>query len=120
MIYNDKISAFPQIGDYGFCPTGGSLHNWKPISTPAQYNATVTRFTIDKTGWDYYVGGYAFGDRNSGYACIWEDTATLPAATPPTCWSTPSPISTPSPLNSPEHHHRGFYPAGEIQRRADL
>ena len=68
IIYNDKASAFPQIGDFGFTPTGGSLHNWKPITTPAHYNPTVTRFTIDKTGWDYYVGGYAFNDRSNGYA----------------------------------------------------
>jgi hypothetical protein len=68
MIYNDKISAFPQTGDFLYCPTGGAIHNWKPITTPAQYNATVTRFTIDNTGWDYYVGGYAFGDRSNGYA----------------------------------------------------
>ncbi len=67
IIYNDKASVFPQIGDYGFVPVSGKLKNWKAKTTPANYNATVTRFTIDKTGWDYYVGGYAFGDRSNGY-----------------------------------------------------
>jgi hypothetical protein len=67
IIYNDKASVYPQIGDFGFTPASGLLENWKAKTTPADYNATVTRFTIDKKGWDYYVGGYAFGDRTNGY-----------------------------------------------------
>jgi hypothetical protein len=67
IIFNDKASVFPQIGDYGFAPVSGKLKNWKANTTPDKYNATVTRFTIDKTGWDYFIGGFAFGDRNNGY-----------------------------------------------------
>ena len=70
MVFNDKATAFPQIGDFGYTPTTGLLQNWKAktnFNNPKGYNSTVTRFTFDNTGWDYYVGGYAFGDRNNGY-----------------------------------------------------
>jgi hypothetical protein len=70
IVFNDVTSANAQIGDFVFEPEGGSLHNWQPltgIEPASQYNDTVTRFTSDNTGWDYYVGGYAFGDPNNGY-----------------------------------------------------
>jgi hypothetical protein len=81
IIYNDMGSANSQIGDFPFVPQGGHLHNWrpfqandphdfspKPVVPPnSAYRPTVTRFTIDNTGWDYYVGGYAFGDTDYGY-----------------------------------------------------
>jgi PilY1 beta-propeller domain len=42
---------------------------------PSTYVETVTRFTIDRievdgedVEWDYYVGGYAYGDTSNGYA----------------------------------------------------
>ena len=91
IIYNDKASPFSQVGDFSYDPEGGHLHNWRPFvfgdpygfsdppdevpagaprvtaGNPSVYNDTVTRFTIDNTGWDYYVGGYAYGDNNNGY-----------------------------------------------------
>jgi hypothetical protein len=81
IIYNDLVTPNSQIGNFGYVPTGGHLHNWrpfqandphnfspKPVVPPnSAYRPTVTRFTIDNTGWDYYVGGYAFGDTDNGY-----------------------------------------------------
>ena len=91
IIYNDVTYANSQVGDFTYAPEGGHLHNWRPFvygdqynfderpdavpasnprvkqNEPSVYNDTVTRFTIDNTGWDYYVGGYAYGDRNNGY-----------------------------------------------------
>jgi len=90
IIYNDKSLPYSQIGDFPFVPEGGHLHNWRPFvygdpysnvgdppsnwdedkvteSNPSVYRNTVTRFTIDNTGWDYYVGGYAYGNRDYGY-----------------------------------------------------
>jgi hypothetical protein len=92
IIYNDLTTPNSQVGDFRYDPEGGHLHNWRPFVyddpynfndapdetpagdpevtavSPSDYNDTVTRFTIDNTGWDYYVGGYADGDRNNGYA----------------------------------------------------
>jgi len=85
IIYNDMISPYSQVGDYEFDPEGGHLHNWRPFQSgdsynlsdyggdpdvsggASVYNDTVTRFVIDDTEWDYYVGGRAFGDTNNGY-----------------------------------------------------
>ena len=84
IIYNDVTAPYSQIGDFDglFDPEGGHLHNWRPYqigdegqnfnfdeppSSNATYNDTITRFTIDNTGWDYYVGGYAYGQSNYGY-----------------------------------------------------
>jgi hypothetical protein len=94
VIYHDPTAPYAQIGDdpIGYEPEGGHLHNWRPYQdgddynfdarpddvTPGDstYNATVTRFTVDDTDnddsvtaadWDYYVGGYAYGDSNYGY-----------------------------------------------------
>ncbi len=82
IIYNDVKTPNAQIGEYTFDPEGGHLHNWQPfhagiscnldpdpdvIGGASEYYDTVTRFTIDNTGWDYYVGGYAYGDTNNGY-----------------------------------------------------
>ena len=71
IIYLDVTKPNGQIGEFFYEPEGGSIHNWRPFGGPDAYNDTVTRFasdTVDVTGWDYYVGGYAFGDRNYGYA----------------------------------------------------
>jgi hypothetical protein len=68
IVYIDKIMPYSQIGEYPYEPEGGSLHNWRPFEGPETYNDTVTRFAVDNTGWDYYVGGHAFGDRKNGYA----------------------------------------------------
>jgi hypothetical protein len=68
IVYIDKIMPYSQIGEYPYEPEGGSLHNWRPFGGPETYNDTVTRFAVDNTGWDYYVGGHAFGDRKNGYA----------------------------------------------------
>lgn len=68
IVYIDKIMPYSQIGEYPYEPEGGSLHNWRPFGGPEEYNDTVTRFAVDNTGWDYYVGGHAFGDRKNGYA----------------------------------------------------
>jgi len=79
VIYHDKSQPYSQIGDdpVGFEPEGGHLHNWRPLASAGSvYRATVTRFTVDDTNqndtyddtdWDYYVGGYAYGDSNFGY-----------------------------------------------------
>jgi hypothetical protein len=81
--YVDVTSANAQIGDVAYEPEDGSLHSFRPYvfgdpiettpapevtaGNPSTYNATVSRFAADNTGWDYYVGGYAFGDTNYGY-----------------------------------------------------
>jgi len=83
--YNHVASPYSQIGDFPFIPDGGHLHNWRPYqsgdaqnkhfnfdtdkapSGNAVYRDTVTRFTVDTTGWDYYVGGHAFGNNDYGY-----------------------------------------------------
>jgi len=95
IIYNDTGMANSQIGDYFYNPEGGHLHNWRPFvfgddyqladrpdqtpvgnpevtaGNPSTYQssdtALLTRFTIDNTGWDYYVGGYADADKKKGY-----------------------------------------------------
>ena len=81
ILYNNVVVAYTQIGDFtaGFEPEGGHLHNWRPyqIGDPynldpeptanSTYNPTVKRFTIDNTGWDYFVGGYAYGNTDYGY-----------------------------------------------------
>jgi len=92
VIYNDVTSANSQIGDFAYEPEGGHLHNWRPYHSGDDYNfkdeepdvsggdsayvSTVSRFTVDDTNdnglvddtdWDYYVGGYAYGDTNNGY-----------------------------------------------------
>ncbi len=81
MIYNNVDLAYTQIGDSEdeFDPAGGHLHNWRPYqigddynfddspSQNASYNPTVDRFTVDNTGWDYFVGGYAYGIDDYGY-----------------------------------------------------
>ena len=80
IIYNDVSAPYSQIGDFYFSPEGGHLHNWRPYqpgdnnsffgtnsTKTSQYRDTVTRFTIDNTGWDYYVGGYAYGNKDNGY-----------------------------------------------------
>ncbi len=93
VIYNSVTKPYAQIGDdpIGFGPEGGHLHNWRPYHknddynfdvephadlVPSTYNPTVTRFTVDDTDedgsvteadWDYYVGGYAYGNTDFGY-----------------------------------------------------
>jgi len=91
VIYNDLTTANSQVGDFLYGPVGGHLHNWRPFvsgdpytfAVPpdvtggnSEYLDTVTRFTVDDTNnndvvedtdWDYYVGGYAFGDTRNGY-----------------------------------------------------
>ena len=91
VIYNDPTGANSQIADFAYVPEGGHLHNWRPYRAGddyklaplpdvsggnSEYVATVTRFTVDDTNdndavddtdWDYYVGGYAFGDTRNGY-----------------------------------------------------
>jgi len=90
VVYNNVTMPYAQIGDFGgFEPEGGHLHNWRPFQlgdegdfnfdTPptenSSYRNTVTRFTVDDgdedgvddQDWDYYVGGYAYGNRNNGY-----------------------------------------------------
>jgi hypothetical protein len=93
VIYNSVTKPYAQIGDdpIGFGPEGGHLHNWRPYQNgddynfdvapdvgtgDSTYNATVTRFTVDDTDedgsvteadWDYYVGGYAYGNDDFGY-----------------------------------------------------
>jgi len=92
IIYNNVTMPNPQVGDFEYEPEGGHIHNWRPFidgdpytnvgtppdeipagdpevtaGNPSEYVDTVTRFTIDNTGWDYYVGGYAYGDTNNGY-----------------------------------------------------
>jgi hypothetical protein len=83
VIYNDPTAGNAQIADFAFKPGGGHLHNWRPFHSGDNYNRldplpdvsggdseyvdTVTRFVIDDTGWDYYVGGYAYGDTRNGY-----------------------------------------------------
>ena len=84
IIYLDVAVANAQIGDTaaGFEPEGGHLHNWRPYKAndpykfdvlpdvsggASVYNNTVKRFTIDNTGWDYFVGGYAYGNSDFGY-----------------------------------------------------
>jgi hypothetical protein len=91
VIYNDVTGANSQIGDFFYEPEGGHLHNWRPYHSGDDYKldvppdvsggdsayvSTVTRFTVDDTNnsgaventdWDYYVGGYAYGDTNNGY-----------------------------------------------------
>ena len=78
IVYNDVTSPYSQIGDFPFNPEGGHLHNWRPYqigddgdgnfnfdvppTEDASYNDTVKRYTIDTGGWDYYVGGHAFGN----------------------------------------------------------
>jgi len=91
VIYNDPTAGNAQIADFAFGPEGGHLHNWRPYHAGDDYNlaplpdvtggnseyvATVTRFVVDDTNdndvvddtdWDYYVGGFAFGDTRNGY-----------------------------------------------------
>jgi len=92
IIYNDVATAPPQVGDFVYEPEGGHLQSWRPFvfddpytdvgsppdetpagnpevtqDNPSVYVDTVTRFTIDKAGWDYYVGGHAYGDTDNGY-----------------------------------------------------
>jgi hypothetical protein len=91
VLYNDVTAANSQIGDFSYDPEGGHLHNWRPYHSGDPYNfavspdvtggdsayvATVSRFTVDDTNvsgavdptdWDYYVGGYAYGDTTNGY-----------------------------------------------------
>ena len=82
IIYNDPITPNSQIGDFTYVPEGGHLHNWRPYHDGDDYNFdelpdvtggdseyvdTVTRFVIDNTGWDYYVGSYAYGNTRNGY-----------------------------------------------------
>jgi hypothetical protein len=84
IIYLNVATANAQIGDtdVGFDPDGGHLHNWRPYQSgddynldplpdvsggASVYNNTVKRFTIDNTGWDYFVGGYAYGNNDFGY-----------------------------------------------------
>ncbi len=85
IIYNDVTGSHSQVGDFTFDPEGGHLHNWRPYQSgdsynlddygglpdvsggASVYNDTVTRFTIDNTGWDYYVGGNTFGNVENGY-----------------------------------------------------
>ncbi|MGA1870713.1 MAG: PilC/PilY family type IV pilus protein [bacterium] len=80
IIYLDYATPNSQIGDFKYKPERGHLHNWRPYqsgdpynfddppSEASAYNETVTRFTIDNTGWDYYVGGHMDGDITKGYA----------------------------------------------------
>jgi len=82
IIYNDPTAGNAQVGDFAYDPEGGHLHNWRPFHSGDDYNFddlpdvsggdseyanTVSRFIIDDTGWDYYVGGYAYGDTRNGY-----------------------------------------------------
>jgi hypothetical protein len=92
VIYSDVTAANAQIGNFdgGFVPEGGHLHNWRPFQNGdpynfdpdfpdvsegnSVYNNTVKRFTTDSVGtetvdddWDYFVGGYAHGNRDFGY-----------------------------------------------------
>lgn len=82
IIYDHVSMPNSQAGDFDFMPEGGHLHNWRPYQSGDSYNFdispdvsggnseyhdNVSRFTIDNTGWDYYVGGYAYGDTNNGY-----------------------------------------------------
>jgi hypothetical protein len=68
IVYMDTTMPYSQIGNYPFAPEGGSLKSWRPFGGPDTYNDTVTRFAVDNTGWDYYVGGHPYGDRKNGYA----------------------------------------------------
>ncbi len=90
IVYNDITAPNAQIADFPFMPVTGQLQSWRPFvegdpytgvgtppdqtsppevsaGNPSVYHDTVKRFTADNTGWDYYVGGYAYGDRNNGY-----------------------------------------------------
>ena len=93
VMYTNLDSAYTQIGDYTdrFGPQGGHLHNWRPYQNGdpynfdalpdvsggnSTYNSTVKRFTIDDINdndqmdvddWDYFVGGYAYGNDDFGY-----------------------------------------------------
>lgn len=82
IILNDVTTPNAQVADFIYEPEGGYLHNWRPYHsgdnykltpTPdvsggnSEYRDTVIRFTIDDTGWDYCVGGYAYGNTNYGY-----------------------------------------------------
>jgi len=84
VIYNEVTVPYTQIGDYtdGFEPEGGHLHNWRPFQAGdvieldpppdvsdgnSVYNATVKRFTYDSADWDFFVGGYAYGNTDYGY-----------------------------------------------------
>jgi hypothetical protein len=91
--YSNVGLAYTQIGDFPglFGPQGGHLHNWRPYQdgdpynfddTPdvsggnSTYNPTVKQFTsddsnnshsVDTGDWDYFVGGYAYGNEDYGY-----------------------------------------------------
>ena len=82
IIYNDVQMPNSQVGHFTYEPEGGHLHNWRPYQVGddykldpepdeadgnSSYHDTVTRFTIDDTGWDYYVGGHAYGNSDYGY-----------------------------------------------------
>ena len=96
VLYANVDLPYSQIGDApaGFGPEGGHLHNWRPYQDGdpynlddlpdvshgnSVYNSTVKRFTVDDstTGgtvgevddadWDYFVGGYAYGNTDYGY-----------------------------------------------------
>ena len=85
IIYNDVTVPNAQVGDFTYEPEGGHLHNWRPFETgdsynledygglpdvsggKSVYNDTVNRYVIDNTGWDYYVGGNAYGNTENGY-----------------------------------------------------
>jgi hypothetical protein len=88
-----QIGDFPDR----FQGQGGHLHNWRPLrpvdldngdynfddeaiqrtylgGVDSVYNNTVKRFTTDGNGtpsvdddWDYFVGGYAYGNNDFGY-----------------------------------------------------
>jgi hypothetical protein len=93
VLYTNVDAAYTQIGDFPgrFGPQGGHLHNWRPFQADdpynfdvlpdvtggnSAYNSTVKRFTVDDANdsgtlddadWDYFVGGYAYGNTDYGY-----------------------------------------------------
>jgi hypothetical protein len=97
VLYTNVYAAYSQIGNSiaGYVPEGGHLHNWRPyqagdpynfddppnvLNGNSAYNNTVKRFTIDDSthadsiigeaddyDWDYFVGGYAYGNNDYGY-----------------------------------------------------
>ncbi len=91
IVYNTVTRPNSQVGDFVYAPEGGHLHSFRPFvfgdaynfekrpdeipaekpeitpGNPSRYFDTVTRFSSDNTGWDYYAGGHAYGNTSNGY-----------------------------------------------------
>ena len=96
VFYSNVDLAYTQIGDFTekFQGQGGHLNSWRPYQAGdpynfdvlpdvsggnSEYNPTVKRFTVDDSlvagtqgvvddaDWDYFVGGYAYGNTDFGY-----------------------------------------------------